>query len=219
MIVEKIIPRNSTIPVTRAQTFTTYKDGQTAMSIHVVQGERELVSDCRSLAKFSLRGIPPMVAGNARIQVVFQIDADGLLSVSAIEESTGIASSIEVQPSFGLTPDEISSMLSSSIDFAQYDILARQLSEAVIDATALINSVESAIVDDRDLITDNELIEIKYLVDSLNIKFVQNEAVEIKTSAIKDLSDKLNKATQDFANKRMDRAIKHGLSGRSIDTL
>jgi molecular chaperone HscA len=218
-IVEKIIPRNSTIPVTRAQTFTTYKDGQTAMSIHVVQGERELVSDCRSLAKFSLRGIPPMVAGNARIQVVFQIDADGLLSVSAIEESTGIASSIEVQPSFGLTPDEISSMLSSSIDFVQSDILARQLSEAVIDATALINSVESAIVDDRDLITDNELIEIKYLVDSLNIKFVQNEAVEIKTSAIKDLSDKLNKATQDFANKRMDRAIKHGLSGRSIDTL
>ncbi len=218
-IVEKIIPRNSTIPISRAQEFTTYKDGQTAMSIHVVQGERELVSDCRSLAKFSLRGIPPMVAGAARVKVLYQIDADGLLSVEACEETSAIKSSIEVKPSFGLTDNEIADMLNASIQNAKEDMMMRQLMEATVDANALVESVQACLISDYDLLESQELESINNVIQELKSKIEGNEESIIKTKTVRDLTDKLNQITEKFANQRMDRAIHDGLAGRSITTL
>ena len=218
-LVEKIIPRNSTIPITRAQEFTTYQDGQTAMSIHVVQGERELVNDCRSLAKFSLKGIPPLKAGGARIKVTFQIDADGLLSVSASEQTTATTSSIEVKPSFGLSPDEIKQMLASSIDFAKNDIDQRLLKEAQIDANSLITAAKNAIAENTVLLNLSEQREIEQAI--ANLTQALNVTIDIKqqTLQIRELSKTLNHKTERLAAQIMDNAIKYSLTGKEIKKL
>ena len=224
-LVEKIIPRNSTIPVTRAQDFTTYKDGQTAMSLHILQGEREMVQNCRSLAKFSLKGIPPMAAGAARIRVVFQIDADGLLSVSATELASGISSSIEVKPSFGLNPEQIAAMLNESITHARDDIDLRMLNEAKIEANALVDAIENAISADKELLTENEQQQILLIIrqlKSLNADITPKPITEQGVSQVtqlKQLTSKLNEITQNFANRRMDKAIKFGLSGKKLEEI
>ena len=163
-LVEKIIPRNTTIPVARAQEFTTFKDGQTAMSVHIVQGERELVNDCRSLARFTLRGIPPMAAGAAHIRVTYQVDADGLLSVTAMEKTTGVQSSIQVKPSYGLTDDEIANMLKASMENAKEDIQARLLAEQRVEAERVLESVRSALAQDYELLDDDELSAVKNVI-------------------------------------------------------
>ena len=166
-LVEKIIPRNTTIPVARAQEFTTFKDGQTAMSVHVVQGERELVQDCRSLARFSLKGIPPMVAGAAHVRVTYQVDADGLLSVTAMEKSTGVHSSIQVKPSYGLTDEEITQMIKSSHENAKADMQARELAEQRVEAARVLENVYSALAEDAALLNEQELAEVRMAVEKL----------------------------------------------------
>ncbi|RTL02228.1 MAG: Fe-S protein assembly chaperone HscA [Proteobacteria bacterium] len=217
-LVEKIIPRNSTLPIARAQDFTTYKDGQTAMTVHVVQGERELVKDCRSLAKFTLRGIPQMVAGQARIRITYQIDADGLLSVSAKEMMTGVTSSIEVKPSFGLSDEQIGAMLQESISNANHDMQVRLYQEAVVDAQALIDSVEKALYLDADLLTEEELSQINNAIMKLKITLAKapDDYAQL-TNKIKQQTDDLNQISSNFANRRMDKAIHHALSGRDIN--
>jgi molecular chaperone HscA len=213
-LVERIVPRNSTIPVARAQEFTTFKDGQTAMAIHVVQGERELVSDCRSLARFELRGIPPMVAGAARIQVTFQVDADGLLSVSAREKTTGIESSIVVKPSYGLTDDEVARMLQEGFSHAAGDRDARALAEQRVEAEALLLSVRAALARDADLLSKEERAALDAAMSAL-------EAARAATDhrAIKAAIEALNRASERFAARRMDRAISGALAGRSVDEM
>ncbi|MFV1992291.1 MAG: Fe-S protein assembly chaperone HscA [Acidiferrobacterales bacterium] len=212
-LVEKIIPRNSTIPVARAQEFTTFKDGQTAMSIHVVQGEREMVADCRSLAKFDLKGIPPLVAGAARIRVTFQVDADGLLNVSATELTSGIETRVEVIPSYGLTDGEIESMLKDSISHAGDDMAARALREQQVEADRLHEAVTAALVRDGEALLDkNTLSEIK---DCLNM--LGEVSKKTDRNAIKKAIEKLDKATQDFAAKRMDLGVSRALSGHNIN--
>ena len=218
-LVEKIIPRNSTIPITRAQDFTTYKDGQTAMTIHVLQGERELVSDCRSLAKFSLKGIPPLVAGGARIRITFQIDADGLLSVNACEQTTGTSTTVEIKPSFGLDSNEIKHMLQESIDNASSDILNRQLQETIIDAEALIEATQHAILQDGELLDITNKTAIKNKIQTLQQAIVLNDEIRKKTTTIKNLTEELNQITGNFAAKRMDKAVKSGLTGQNIEKL
>ena len=225
-LVEKIIPRNSTIPVTRAQDFTTYKDGQTAMTIHILQGERELVDDCRSLAKFSLKNIPPMTSGAAKIRITFQIDADGILSVSAVEQNTGVMSSIEVKPSFGLSPEQITSMLKDSIKYATDDIDNRLFSEAKIDAISLVQIIEQAIKTDHELLSNNEeqqilllIRQIKTQIEGINPKPLLETSNLSPAAIIKELSTRLNQITSNFANKRMDKAIKAGLSGKKIEEI
>ncbi|MDG2944498.1 Fe-S protein assembly chaperone HscA [Exercitatus varius] len=213
-LVEKIIPRNTTIPVARAQEFTTFKDGQTAMSVHVVQGERELVSDCRSLARFTLRGIPPMAAGAAHIRVTYQVDADGLLSVTAMEKSTGVQSSIQVKPSYGLTDDEITRMLKASMENAKEDIDARMLAEQRVEARRVIEAVLSALQDDQDLLNDDELSAVKNA-----LVFLDNLQQGTDTQAIKQGIKALDAATQEFAARRMDKSIRRALSGQSVDNL
>lgn len=213
-LVEKIIPRNSTLPTARAQEFTTFKDGQTAMSIHVVQGERELVADCRSLAKFTLRGIPPMVAGAARIRVTFQVDADGLLSVSAREQTTGVQAQIEVKPAYGLDDDTITQMLRDSMSHAKDDAVARARAEAQVEAEGLIGAIQAALDLDADLLNAEELNQIKQLMNQLNTHLATHTAEQIR-AAIHDLSA----ATDDFAAKRMDRNIQRALGGMRIDDL
>ncbi|MDG2953292.1 Fe-S protein assembly chaperone HscA [Bisgaard Taxon 10/6] len=213
-LVEKIIPRNTTIPVARAQEFTTFKDGQTAMSVHVVQGERELVSDCRSLARFTLRGIPPMAAGAAHIRVTYQVDADGLLSVTAMEKSTGVQSSIQVKPSYGLTDDEITRMLKASMENAKEDIDARMLAEQRVEARRVIEAVLSALQDDQDLLNDDELSAVKNA-----LVFLDNLQQGTDTQAIKQGIKALDAATQEFAARRMDKSIRRALSGQSVDSL
>lgn len=213
-LVEKIIPRNSTIPTARAQDFTTYKDGQTAMSIHVVQGERELVQDCRSLAQFTLRGIPPMVAGAARIRVTFQVDADGLLSVSAREQSSGVAASIEVKPSYGLTENEITRMLGESLTHVKEDIEARKLNEALVDAQALIDSVRNAMLQDGDLLNETEQEVIREAMNS-----VEDALNSQRTAVINRAVAALSAATDEFAARRMDRNIQLALKGQNIEKL
>ncbi len=216
-LVEKIIPRNSTIPVVRAQDFTTYKDGQTAMSVHVVQGERELVKDCRSLAKFTLRGIPPMVAGQARIRISYQIDADGLLSVQAKEMTSGVVAQIEVKPSYGLNDEQIGAMLQASISHASEDIQQRQYQEALVDARAILDSVEKALIADADLLDEAELTQINHACMKLRIA-IEQKPLELDSAGkkIRQLVEELNQATDSFAAKRMDKAINQALMGKEI---
>ncbi|WP_107687781.1 Fe-S protein assembly chaperone HscA [Neisseria wadsworthii] len=213
-LAEKIIPRNSTLPTARAQEFTTFKDGQTAMTIHVVQGERELVSDCRSLAKFTLRGIPPMVAGAARIRVTFQVDADGLLSVSAREQSTGVQAQIEVKPSYGLDDETITNMLKESMSNASDDMAARARAEAVVEAEGLTAAVETALEMDGDLLNETELAAIRDSIAALQNLVQTGNADEIRNAV-----SALGHATDDFAAKRMDRNIKRALTGQKVEEI
>jgi len=213
-LVEKIIPRNSTIPTARAQEFTTFKDGQTAMAIHVVQGERERVSDCRSLARFELRGIPAMVAGAARIRVSFQVDADGLLSVSAREMGTGIEARIEVKPSYGLGDDEVTRMLREGFEHAQEDMSARALAEQRVEAQRLGEATHAALAADGDLLDPAERAAIDAVLVDL-----ANAAAGEDTPAIKKAIDALGRSTDDFAARRMNRSIQRALAGRSVESL
>lgn len=212
---EKVIPRNSTLPITRAQEFTTFKDGQTALALHVVQGERELVTDCRSLAKFELRGIPPMVAGAARIRVDFNVDADGLLSISAREQTSGVESHIDVKPSYGLSDTEIEAMLRDSVEHATDDMVARNIHEKQIDALRLIEGIQSALAADGDeLLTDDERVEIETLISKLALVREQQDIDAIK-QAIKNLDS----GTQAFAARRMDAGVKKALTGHTLDEI
>lgn len=213
-LVEKVIPRNSTIPVARAQEFTTFKDGQTAMSVHVVQGERELVNHCRSLARFELRGIPPMVAGAARIRVTFQVDADGLLSVTAREQSTGIEAAVTVKPSYGLSDDEISSMLQDSFEKSDEDAKMRMHREQQVEARQLVESIDAAIKKDGDLLEADELARIQQLLTE-TVKLAESGS----TDEIHDAVQALSQATDDFAARRMDRSIRQALSGKTLDQI
>jgi len=210
-IVEKIIPRNSTLPIAMAQEFTTYKDGQNAMMIHVVQGERDLVSDCRSLAKFSLKGIPPMVAGAAKIRVTFQVDTDGLLSVSAQELSTGVQASIEVKPSYGLDSNQIKTMLESSFQLADEDKENRALAEVKVEAMQMQEMVERALQQDQNILDEPEIKKINKALDQLRESLKNNDR-----NLIHEQIDQLNNATQYFAQLRMDQSIKNALTGRDI---
>ena len=213
-LVEKIVPRNTTIPVSRAQEFTTFKDGQTALSVHIVQGEREMVSDCRSLAQFELRGIPPMVAGAARIRVTFQVDADGLLNVSAREEITGTRTSITVKPSFGLSDEEIADMLQSSFSHAEEDKAARQLAEERLAAWQLLEGLKSALQADGDTLLDGEeraaisakMTELQALVEGQD------------ADAIRNHTERLGRLSEAFAARRMDKSIRSALAGVSLDS-
>jgi molecular chaperone HscA len=213
-LVEHIIPRNSTIPVARAQEFTTFKDGQTALAVHVVQGERDLVSDCRSLARFELRGIPAMVAGAAKIRVTFQVDADGLLSVSARELGSGVEASVTVKPSFGLSDDEISRMLTEGMSKAGLDAQMRMLREQQVDAQQLIESVKAALAADADLLSAVEQTRIAQQLN-MTIEAAAGDDVDTIRVAIKALSA----VTDDFAARRMDRSIRAALTGRSLEDL
>jgi molecular chaperone HscA len=211
-LVEKVIPRNSTIPCARAQEFTTFKDGQTAMAIHIVQGERELVSDCRSLARFELRGIPPMAAGAARIRVTYQVDADGLLSVSARELRSGIEASISVKPSYGLGDDEIAKMLQDSFQSADIDMKLRALREEQVEAERILLATQSALDADGDLLSDEERTEIAALMDGL-----RQAASGEDHDAIKASVEALAKGTEEFAARRMDRSVRAALAGKKLD--
>lgn len=213
-LAEKVIPRNSTIPTARAQDFTTYKDGQTAMAIHVVQGERELVADCRSLARFELRGIPPMAAGAARIRVTFQVDADGLLAVSAREQSTGIEASIAVKPSYGLADEEIARMLQDSMAHASEDMQARSLAEARVEGEGLATATELALLADGALLNEAEHAAVATAIQALREAIGGADAV-----LIRDRTEALNHATTEFAGRRMDAAVKRGLTGQKLSAL
>lgn len=211
-LVEKVIPRNTTIPVARAQEFTTFKDGQRAMSIHVLQGERELVQDCRSLARFSLRGIPPLPAGGAHIRVTFQVDADGLLSVTAMEKSTGVAASIQVKPSYGLTDTEIATMLKDSLSHAGQDIKARMLAEQKVEAARVLSSLEGALAVDAALLSATERQAIDEAIARLH-NVVEGDDAEAIKEAIKNIDTQ----TEEFAARRMDQSIRAALKGQSVD--
>jgi molecular chaperone HscA len=213
-LVEKIIPRNATIPVARAQEFTTYKEGQTAMALHVVQGERELVVDCRSLARFELRGIPPMAAGAGRIRVTFQVDADGLLSVTAREQSQGIEASIAVKPSYGLSDDEIARMLHESFGTAEIDMKARALREQQVDADRLLQATQVALEADGDLLDAAARETIAAAMRDLRA-VSQGEDARAIEARITDLA----RETETFAALRMDRAVRQALSGRRLDEI
>jgi molecular chaperone HscA len=213
-LVEQIIPRNSTIPVARAQEFTTFKDGQTAMSIHVVQGERDLVSDCRSLARFELIDIPPMVAGAARIRVTFQVDADGLLNVSAREESTGAQASVSVKPSYGLSDDEVARMLSEGMSHASDDAQARALREQQVELKQLLESVQSALETDGDLLETQERTQVDEVMQAGQTVLDDNNA---DADTVRQAVERLSQSTDSFAARRMDRSIRRALSGRSLD--
>ena len=214
-LMEKVIPRNTTIPVARAQDFTTYKDGQTAMMIHVLQGERELISDCRSLARFELRGIPPMVAGAAKIRVTFQVDADGLLSVSARELGSGVEANIQVKPSYGLTDGEIAKMLKDSFQYASDDKVARVLREQQVDAQRLIEAVQAALEVDGERLLDAEermVIELQMQELSELLKGTDGYAIEQQTK-------RLSQVTDAFAARRMDLTVKAALAGRNLNEI
>jgi molecular chaperone HscA len=213
-LTEKIIPRNSTIPVARAQDFTTFKDGQTAMAIHVVQGERELVSDCRSLARFELRGIPPMAAGAARIRVTYQVDADGLLSVFAREQGSGVEASVVVKPSYGLADDDIARMLEDSFSTAEVDMRARALREAQVEARRLVEATDAALAADAELLDDSERAELDTLLDALR-NVAQSEDVDTIEAATKTLAE----GTDEFAARRMNKGIRRALAGRKLDEI
>lgn len=211
-LTEKIIPRNTVIPVARAQEFTTFKDGQTAMAIHVVQGERELVEDCRSLARFELRGIPPMPAGGAHIRVTFQVDADGLLSVSAMEKSTGVQANIQVKPSYGLTDDQVAQMISGSMQYARQDMQQRLLREQQVEAERVLEAVSAALATDASLLNEHELTTIREALRQLAELKQQGD-----TAAIKAAIEHTNQLTDDFAARRMDKSIRLALQGHKVD--
>ncbi len=212
-LVEKIIPRNTTIPVARAQEFTTYRDGQTAMAIHVLQGERELVQDCRSLARFTLRGIPPMAAGAAHIRVTFQVDADGLLSVSALEKSSGVQAAIEVKPSYGLSELDIATMLRDSMRYAEQDVQARMLAEQQVEADRVLESVEQALAaDGEQLLSAAEREEIEAALGALRFARAGDDGEAIKLAI-----EQADRATSTFAARRMDASIRLALTGQQID--
>ena len=211
-LVEVIIPRNSTIPVTSSKEYTTFKDGQNAMSIHVDQGERDVVSDCRSLAKFTLNDIPPMVAGAARIKVEFQIDADGILNVSAIETMTSKFTSIEVKPSYGISDRDIENMLKDSFDNAEKDIEKRHLNEAIVEAERVILAIDSALdLDGDNLLNKNEYKEICVARDNLKEK-IHSKNKDMITEAIKNLE----KRSEEFVSRRMNSSIKSIMKGKEI---
>ncbi|MDC3736393.1 Fe-S protein assembly chaperone HscA [Pseudomonas syringae pv. syringae] len=214
-LMEKVIPRNTTIPVARGQEFTTYKDGQTAMKIHVLQGERELISDCRSLARFELRGIPPMVAGAAKIRVTFQVDADGLLSVSAREMGSGIESSIQVKPSYGLTDDEVTRMLKDSFEYAGDDKVARVLREHQVDAERLLEAVQGALDADGERLLDEE----ERLVINLQMDQLRELMQGTDGYAIEQQTKRLSQVTDAFAARRLDSTVKAALAGRNLNEI
>lgn len=211
-LVEKVIPRNSTIPCARAQEFTTFKDGQTALAVHIVQGERELVSDCRSLSKFELRGIPPMAAGAARIRVTYQVDADGLLSVSARELRSNVEASITVKPSYGLADDQIAQMLQDSFSSAAGDMALRALREEQVEAERILLATQSALDTDGHLLTAEERVEVSALMDLVRTQNTSDDHVAIKASV-----DALANGTEEFAARRMDRSVRTALAGKRLD--
>ena len=211
-LVEKIITRNTTIPSAKAQDFTTFKDGQTALAVHVLQGERELVNDCRSLARFELRGIPPMTAGSARIRVTFQVDADGLLSVTAKEQISGVKSTVQVKPSFGLSDSEIENMLRDSISHVQDDVVARTLREQQVEADRILESVEAAIAADGEMLKAGE----REAIDSA-VKILHDVRDGDDPRKIKHAIEELNKASTDFAARRMDASIQTAMAGHKVD--
>src|SRR4051812_8562272 len=213
-LVEKIVPRNSTIPAGRGQEFTTFKDGQTGMSFHVVQGERELVSDCRSLARFELKGIPPMAAGAARVKVTYQVDADGLLSVTARESTTGVEASVTVKPSYGLADADIERMLRDSFAHAKEDVHARALTEAQVDARRLLDATRSALAADAALVAPDDRATISTAMASLEKALAGSDH-----RAIKHAIDTLNRATGPFAERRMDEGVRRALAGKKIGSL
>tara|TARA_R110001583_G_scaffold16561_16_gene67890 strand:- start:653 stop:2509 length:1857 start_codon:yes stop_codon:yes gene_type:complete len=214
-LVEKVIPRNTTIPVARAQEFTTFKDGQTAMLIHVLQGEREQVRDCRSLARFVLTGIPPMAAGAAHIRVTFQVDADGLLSVTAMEKSSGVQANIEVKPSFGLSDSQVMEMLSASQSFAQQDIEARMLIEQQVEVKRVIENLQGALAKDGHQLLDDD--EFQVIEDNIKVLARIGEGSDVK--AIKEALKAIDKLTDHYASLRMDASINAALTGQSVDTI
>ncbi|MCC7682110.1 Fe-S protein assembly chaperone HscA [Janthinobacterium sp. FW305-128] len=216
-LVEKIIPRNSTIPCARAQEFTTFKDGQTALAVHVLQGERELVSDCRSLARFELRGIPPMVAGAARIRITYQVDADGLLSVSARELRSGVEASISVKPAYGLGDDDIARMLQDSYTSADTDMVARALREEQVEAERILLATQSALDEDGGLLDDTERVAVDGLMTKVRDAIVQSQSGAIDHQALKLAIEALADGTEDFASRRMDRSVRTALTGKTLD--
>lgn len=216
-LVEKIIPRNSTIPCARAQEFTTFKDGQTALAVHVLQGERELVSDCRSLARFELRGIPPMVAGAARIRITYQVDADGLLSVSARELRSGVEASISVKPAYGLGDDDIARMLQDSYTSADVDMVARALREEQVEAERILLATQSALDEDGGLLDDAERVTVDGLMNKVRDAIAQSQSGTIDHQALKLAIEALADGTEDFASRRMDRSVRTALKGKSLD--
>ncbi|HEY5861469.1 MAG TPA: Fe-S protein assembly chaperone HscA [Casimicrobiaceae bacterium] len=213
-LAERIVPRNSTIPVSRSQEFTTYRDGQTAMAIHVVQGEREKVADCRSLARFELRGIPPMTAGAARIRVTFEVDADGLLSVSAREQTTGIEAAITVKPSYGLADDEIARMLEDSFAHAEDDMKARALAEVQVEADQILVATRNALAADGDLLDVDERAEIETAIAAVAALRDGDDHLALRAAV-----EALNRATGEFAGRRMDRSVSAALAGKRIDAV
>jgi molecular chaperone HscA len=213
-LAEKIIHRNTPIPVSRAQDFTTYKDGQTAMSIHIVQGERELVDDCRSLARFELRGFPPHVAGAARIRVTFQVDADGLLSVSAREETSGVEASVEVKPSYGLQDAEVEAMLKASLEFAGDDKDARSLREQQVEADRVLEAIDSAMAYDADsMLDDDEKAEI--LASRNELQRMRHQAKD--TQQLKDAMKQLEKVSASYVARRMNASVQKTMAGHKVE--
>ena len=213
-LVERIVPRNQTIPTAMAQDFTTYQDGQTALALHVVQGERDMVADCRSLARFELRGIPPMAAGAARIRVTFTVDADGMVSVSALEQLSGVTANITVKPSYGLSDDQIAAMLQDSFKTAEQDIKARALVEARVDADRMWLATQSALQADGDLLSAEDRARIDALMAAtLDAKKLEDAA------AIEAITEALAKGTEAFAAQRMNRGIQHALAGQNIENI
>ncbi|MDO8438878.1 MAG: Hsp70 family protein, partial [Telluria sp.] len=211
-LVEKIIPRNSTIPCARAQEFTTFKDGQTALAVHVLQGERELVSDCRSLARFELRGIPPMVAGAARIRITYQVDADGLLNVSARETRSGVEASITVKPSYGLADDEVARMLQDSYTSAKVDMVQRALREEQVEAERILLATQAALDGDGALLSPEERAAIDASMAALRAAMANPETASLHAAV-----EALGQVTEEFASRRMDQSVRSALAGKSLD--